>query len=107
MKYYSDTKPETYVTSGNDLRIYWNIKQVNVHGFADEQRTQWEANEAVCSVFDNRSQIIEKIIGYIYDTGEEIAFINNKESKPEEYAMYQEFRLLAKSLANGWIENLQ
>jgi predicted Mrr-cat superfamily restriction endonuclease len=107
MKYYSDTKPETYVTSGNDLRIYWNIKQVNVPGFADEQRTQWEANEAVCSVFDNRSQIIEKIIGSLYDTGEEIAFINNKESKPEEYAMYQEFRLLAKSLANGWIENLQ
>lgn len=107
MKYYSDTKPETYVTSGNDLRIYWNIKQVNVPSLADEQRTQWEANEAVCSVFDNRSQIIEKIIGSLYDIGEEIAFINNKESKPEEYAMYQEFRLLAKSLANGWIENLQ
>ena len=104
MKYYSDTKPENYVTSGNDLRIYWNIKEVEIPSFDGEQRKQWEANEAICSIFDNRSQIIEKIIGSLYDTGEEIAFINNKDQKPEEYAAYQEFRLLAKSLANGWIE---
>lgn len=65
--------------------------------------TQWEANEAVCSVFDNRHLLIEKIIASVYTSAAEIATINNQTTKPQEYADYQTFRALAKSLADGWL----
>jgi hypothetical protein len=98
MKAYSNNKPSVYDASGNELRIRWGIQEI----VADEQTT-WEANEALCSVFCNRSQIIEAIIGSVYDTGAEIALINNQADKPEAYAEYQAFRALAKQLADGWL----
>lgn len=103
MKYYSQIKPQNYVVSGDELRIYWDIKEVPVTSMNDQPMMQWEANEAVCSVYDNRSQLIEKIIGSVMDTGAEIAAINNRDTDPEEYANYQAFRALAKQLADGWV----
>lgn len=106
MKYYSNNKPETYIVSGNDLRIYWDIKEVTLPSFDDEVKTQWEANEAICSIFDSRSQLIEKIIGSVMDTGAEIAAINNKDASPNEYKNYQDFRALAKNLADNWVNKV-
>lgn len=102
MKVYSIEQPEVYAVSGQELRIHWNIKEVVAPGM-DEPQTQWEADEALCFVYDTRAQIIEKIIGSAMDTGAEIAKINNKETNPEEYAAYQAFRAEAKALADGWL----
>jgi len=68
-----------------------------------ETYTVWEANEALCLKTDNRSALIQKIIGSVYSVADEIATINNAETKPEEYAEYQAFRVQAKALADGWL----
>ena len=98
MKVYSSDKPETYAASGSELRIHWDMQEITVG-----ESTQWEANEALCNIYDTRGQIIEKIIGSVMDTGAEIAAINNRDTDPEEYAEYQAFRTLAKQLADGWV----
>jgi hypothetical protein len=103
MKVYSNERPEVYSASGNELRIRWDIQKVTKPDMEGNDQTTWEANEALCSVFCNRSQIIEAIIGSVYDTGAEIALINNQADKPEAYAEYQAFRALAKQLADGWL----
>ena len=53
----------------------------------------------------NRSQIIEAIIGSVFTTGAEIAVINNQTSDPATYVAYQEFRVQAKQLADGWLND--
>ena len=102
-KVYSQTEPLTYEVSGDDLRIHWDSKQVTKTDIDGTTITQWEANEALCSVFDNRHLLIEKIIASVYTSAAEIATINNQTTKPQEYADYQAFRALAKSLADGWL----
>lgn len=102
MKTYSDDKPNAYSVSGHELRIRWNVQEVQAPRVDDEPRMQWEANEAVCSIFDDRSALISKIIRSVYSIDDEIATINNQATKPDEYAAYQAFRANAKSLADGW-----
>lgn len=94
MKVQFGYKPETYETSGCELRIHWDIIENN---------EQWESYEAVCDVGDTRNVLIEKIIGSSYTTSQEFATINNKDTKPDEYAAYQSFRVVAKQLADGWV----
>lgn len=103
MKTQSSTKPETYQILGRTLRIHWNEQQVTRDGMDGQPMTYWEANEAVCDVNDARDILIEKIIGSVYGVGAELATINNKDSKPDEYAAYQALRLKAKELANNWV----
>jgi hypothetical protein len=103
MKVYFDQEPSVYDKSGLELRIRWGIRQVSAPSMDDEPRTQWECNEALCSIYDNRAQLIEKIIGAVHDTGAEIALINNRDTKPDDYAAYQAFRAEAKTLADGWL----
>jgi len=95
---------QPYEVSGTDLRIHWNIElKSRTDDITSETYTYWYANEALCNIYDNRSILIEKIIASEYDTGAEIATINNKDTKPDEYQAYQDFRTLAKTLADGWI----
>ena len=103
MKTYADKLFETYYVSGAELRIRFNIKEVQAPPVSEEPRTQWEADEAVCNVYDDRSTLIEKIIGAVYTPGAELATINNQVDKPERYAEYQAFRVQAKALADGWL----
>lgn len=103
MKVYSGEELPAFQVSGHELRIHWDAAEVAAPSMDDnEPATQWEQNEALCSVYDSRAQIIQKIINSVYDTGSEIALINNAATKPDEYSDYQEFRTLAKSLADGW-----
>ena len=98
MKVYSNDKPEVYAVSGQELRIHWNITEIE-----RDEDTVWEANEALCNVKDTRDTMIEKIIGSVHTAGAEIALINNKDTDPEAYAEYQAFRAEAKALADGWL----
>ncbi len=103
MKVNASNKLATYQVLGQKLLIHWDEQIIQKEFVVGESVTMYEYNEAEAFVYDDRSQLIEKIIGSIYDTGAEIALINNKEEKPEQYAEYQAFRLKAKELADGWI----
>lgn len=103
MKTQSNYEFSTYEPSGQELRIHWNIEQKTREGLDGTLESYWEADEALCLIHDNRSSLIEKIIGSVYSAGDEIATINNQAAKPEEYADYQAFRIQAKALADGWL----
>jgi hypothetical protein len=103
MKTYAGQSFKTYESSGQELRIHWDIEEKTREDMDGQTTTYWEANEALCGVADNRGMLISKIIGSVYSTADEIATINNKDNKPEQYAEYQAFRTLAKALADGWL----
>jgi hypothetical protein len=103
MKTYAGRQFETYETSGQELRIHWNIEQKTKEDTGGETLTYWEADEALCNIVDSRSALIEKIIGSVYSPAAEIATINNKDTKPQAYAEYQAFRVQAKALADSWL----
>jgi hypothetical protein len=96
---------DVYEVSGQELRIHWNIQQKTKEIMDGEVVAYWEANEALCNKSDDRAALISKIIGSVYTIPDEIATINNKDSKPQEYADYQAFRVQAKALADGWLSN--
>ncbi len=102
MKVSAGRQFETYEVSGQELRIHWNIVEKTQQEMDGSTVTFWEADEALCSRFDDRATLIQKIIGSVYSIADEIATINNQLSKPDEYAAYQAFRTQAKQLASGW-----
>ena len=103
MKTYSQTKPQDYAISGNEVRIHWDIQEQTVEDMDGQTQTQWVANEAVVMVHDSREAMIEKIIASVYSVPQEIAVINNRDEKPEQYDEYQQLRQTAKQLADGWV----
>ena len=103
MKTSFDHQPSVFFVLGQTLYIRWNIQQVAVPRIDGATVTQWVADEAVANVADARSALIEKIIGSQYSVGAEIATINNAQTKPQEYADYQAFRVQTKALADQWL----
>jgi hypothetical protein len=95
---------QVYDVSGSELRIRWDIEQKTKEDIDGGSVVYWQANETLCNKLDDRSTLIQKIIGSVYSVADEIATINNKDAKPQEYADYQTFRVQAKALADGWIE---
>lgn len=102
MKSYSKEQPEVYDVSGTELRINFNMNQIEVNGL-EEPEIVWEFDQVLCNHKDNRSSIIEKIIASKYTVGAELATINNQANDPDAYAAYQAFRVLAKELADGYV----
>jgi ATP-dependent protease HslVU (ClpYQ) peptidase subunit len=96
MKTYSAEQLPTYQVSGQELRIHWDAKEV-----PDESSTQWEQQEALCNVSDSYGQLVATIIGSVYDHNAEFAAINDG---GEKYHAYQAFRVQAKALAKGWLD---
>jgi len=103
MKAYSQTEPKTFAVSGDELRIHWDVSKLTMKDMDDVEQTQWVANEALALVHDDRKTLIERIIGSQYTLPEEIALINNRDTKPDEYATYQALRQKAKDLADAWL----
>ena len=93
---------QPYEVSGQELRIHWNVEQ-KTREMDDEIIVYWQADEALCNTADDRSILIQKIIGSVYTVADEIATINNKDIKPDQYAKYQTFRTKAKELADSWL----
>jgi hypothetical protein len=94
---------QVYDVSGSELRIRWDIEQKTKEDIDGGSVVYWQASEALCNKLDDRSTLIQKIINSVYSVADEIATINNKESKPSEYQEYQLFRLKAKNLTDGWL----
>ena len=103
MKVNATEKLPVYQVLDQKLLIHWNEQIIEKESETGELLIGYEYNEARAFIYDERSQLIEKIINSVYSSGAEFAVINNKEEKPEQYAEYQAFRLKAKELADGWI----
>ena len=103
MKTESSYQFQVYEISEQELRIHWNIEQKTKKDDEGNITIYWQANEALCNKLDDRSTLIQKIIGSVYKVADEIATINNAEIKPEQYTEYQAFRTQAKALADGWV----
>ena len=103
MKVNASNQLPVYQVIGQKLLIHWDEQIIQKESMTGEIETMYEYNEAGAFVYDTRADLIEKIIGSVYNTGAEIATINNKDSKPDEYAAYQAFREQAKALADGWL----
>jgi predicted Mrr-cat superfamily restriction endonuclease len=100
MKVFSDSQLPVYQVIGQTLLVHWDAKEVPAPSMG-EPRTQWEQNEAVCDVADSYAQLVAKIITSVYDHNAEFAAINDG---GEKYQAYQAFRVQAKSLAQGWVD---
>jgi hypothetical protein len=103
MKVSSSTPLPVYQVLGNKLLIHWNEQIVERPNMDNEATQNYEYDEARVFTYDTRDQLISKIINSVYSVADEIATINNKDTKPQEYADYQAFRAQAKALADGWL----
>ena len=99
---YSNTEPQPITIEKRQVRVTWNARQEPVNTLDGEQETQWVYNEAIFDVYDTREVIIRKIIASVHTIEDELALVNNRDEKPEEYAEYQELRTTAKSIADNW-----
>lgn len=101
MKTQAGYEIQPYEVSGYELRVHWNIEQKTRDDMDGTTVTYWEANEALCDRRDDRSQLIEKIMGSVYTFGGEIAAICNGGLSASEH---ENLRTQAKLLADGWLQ---
>ena len=96
----SDTRPEAVELLQESKLINFDIKEVEITDTeSTDIRIGFKYQQVKVGINDTRGTIVEAIIATRYSAGAEIALTNDKESKAVEYAEYQDFRLLAKSLA--------
>ena len=99
MKTQSNVQLETYQIMGRKLRINFNEQVVEQTDDEGEVYQAYTYDTASCDKLASRDTIIEAIMATRYPTfGSEIAAIKNDEPA------HEELRVLAKSLADGWLE---
>jgi hypothetical protein len=97
----SDTRPEEVQFLQGKKLINFNIKEVEIKDeMRDETRVGFEYNQVAVNVSATRADIIEAIISVKYSAGAEIALTNDKDTKADEYAEYQIYRVEAKAIAD-------
>lgn len=100
----SDTRPEEVQLLQGKKLINFDIKEVEIIDENNEEaRTGFEYLQAKVEVNATRDEVTEAIIGTKYSVGAEIALTNDRDTKPDEYQAYQDFRAVAKSLAEQWV----
>ena len=99
MKGNSNTQPNRLERTGRKYQVRWNITRNDRAIESGEAVESWDyeyANADACT----RDAIISAIIRDRYKLiDDELAIINNKDEKPDEYAAYQDFRAFAKQVA--------
>jgi len=93
----SEDKLPVYQVIGPKLRIHWNYQEVPA---TEEVSASWSCEEACVPKNASRSAIISAIIRTRYTVGDEFAAINNG---GDDYQALLDFRIQAKALADGWI----
>lgn len=91
MKSQSDSRPSLAQKLQGGILINFNIVETE-NGF--------EYDQVKVSETPTKSEIVEAVMASKYTTGAEFAAINNKDSEPEEYQEYQDFRVFAKAIAD-------
>ena len=96
MKTQSQVQMPAYQESGKEVTFFWNEAEVE-----REDETLYSYNYCTASIYDSRSTIIEKIVACAYPSyGAEVAAIVNG---GDDAAAHAAMRVLAKSLADGWL----
>ena len=100
MKGNSNIQPSRLERIGSQYQVRWNIERKDRTNEDKQQTESWDF-EYVNAVGCTRDDIIRAVIRDRYPRiDDEIAVINNKETKPSEYAHYQECRTFAKQIAD-------
>ena len=81
------------------MLINFNPEQITKEG-ANGTETMYQYDQVKVPVSASRDQIIEAIMASRYTVGAELACINNKDAKPDEYEAYMSFRVQAKEIAD-------
>ena len=100
---YSNTEPQPITIEKRQARVTWNARQEELNTLDGQPETQWVYNEAIFDLYDTREVIIRKIIASVHTVEDELALVNNRDDKPEEYEAYQQFRSNAKTLADEYL----
>lgn len=96
----SDTRPSQVQKLQGKKLISFDIKEFEIKDENSEDvRIGFEYLQVKVELNATRSDIIEAIIATKYSVGAEIAITNDRETKVDEYKAYQDFRILAKELA--------
>lgn len=104
MKTQSPVKLETYQVMGRKLRINFSEQTVSSEGIDEAPSTTYQYNTAEVDKLANRDKIIEAIMATRYPTfGSELAAIRNGGAESQEH---EDLRVLAKSLADGWLQEV-
>jgi hypothetical protein len=98
-KSYSEQKQADVQVRGDSLFLRFDHELEEKTDMDGTTRTQWACTEVRVPKQSSRNEIIEAVIRTKYDTyGAELAAINNGGAEHEEYL---EFRITAKTLADG------
>ena len=101
MKFETNDRPKTYAISGNELRINFDIKEVEREDpVTKEKRTVFIGEEVVVPKGASTSTIIETIIASRYSVGAEFAMVRRLDTDSEKVE-YLSFVQLAKDLGYG------
>jgi len=87
------------------ILISFNPEQIEKEGITGTE-TMYQYDQVKVAASASRDQIIEAVIASKYSTGAEFATINNKDTRPDEYSVYQSFRLQAKEIVNQVLSQL-
>lgn len=97
MQVNSTEKLPVYQVIGPKLRIHWNYQEVPA---TEDMPASWSCEEACVQKTASRADIISAIIRTRYTVDDEFAAINNG---GDDYQALLDFRIQAKALADGWI----
>lgn len=81
------------------MLISFNPEQITKEGMNGTE-TMYQYDQVKVAVSSSRDQIIEAIMASRYTVGAELACINNKDAKPEDYEAYMAFRIQAKEISD-------
>lgn len=103
MKGNSNSKPLAIEVIGEKVQVRWNIvRNDRINQLEGKTVESWDFDYV--NTDPDRDSMIRAILKTKYPlVDDEIAIINNKESKPEVYSDYQSFRELAKQIADETI----
>lgn len=99
----TDNKLETYQTFGDKLHVNFDETEITISNLDGTKRKAYEYTTAVSTSYANRDKLIEDIIRSKYTLSSELAVMNNQAERPDAYAAFQNFRMQAKALADGWL----
>ena len=101
MKVSSDTRPEAVELLQGSKLINFDIKEVEITDTdSTDIRIGFEYQQVKVDINDTRGATIEAIVATRYSVGAEVALTNDRDIKVDEYNTYQDFRVLAKTLAD-------
>lgn len=101
MKFETNDRPKTYAVSGAELRINFDVKEVEREDMITKQkRLVFVGEEVVVPKGAPTSTIIEAIIASRYSVGAEVAMLRSADTDPAKVE-YLAFVQLAKALGRG------